>query len=92
MIALDPVDAATCEDLTAAIIARGEGEDLDGAMVRIAVRNVTAADWNAIDARAVAAAYAACLHFEREPQLIRPPGPAGHRHRPCASSSPPGQA
>ena len=78
-------------DLTAAIIARGEGEDLDGAMVRIAVRNVTAADWNAIDAHAVAAAYAACLHFEREPQLIG--APAGlPRHRPCASSSPPGQA
>lgn len=73
MIALDPVDAATCEDLTAAIIARGEGEDLNGAIVRIAVRNVTAADWNAIDARAVAAAYADCLHFEREPQLIGAP-------------------
>lgn len=75
MIALDPVDAATCEDLTAAIIARGQeaGAELAGAMARITVRNVTAADWNAIDARAVAAAYAACLHFEREPQLIGAP-------------------
>ncbi len=70
MLALDPVDAATCEDLTTAIIARGQDAELDGAIVRITVRNVTAADWNAIDARAVAAAYAACLHFEREPQLV----------------------
>jgi DNA repair protein SbcD/Mre11 len=73
MIELDAVDAASCEDLTAAIIARGEGEGLAGAMVRITVRNVTAADWNAIDARAVGAAYAECLHFERAPQLIGAP-------------------
>lgn len=75
MIALEPVDAATCGDLTAAIIARGQeaGDDLDGAMARLTVGNVTAADWSAIDARAVSAAYATCLHFEREPQLIGAP-------------------
>jgi exonuclease SbcD len=69
-ITLDPIDAATVEDLTAAIIGRTDGVDLQGAMVRLSVRNVSVADWNAVDQRAVADAYAACLHFEREPQMI----------------------
>jgi exonuclease SbcD len=65
---LEPVDAAQATDLTAAIVARAEeaGPDaLRGAIVRLWVRNVTAADWNAVDHQAIAAAYAECLHFER---------------------------
>lgn len=73
MITLDPIDAATCQDLTAALIARGASEDLDGAIVRISVRNVTAAEWNAVDTRAVLAAYESCLHFERDAQMIGAP-------------------
>lgn len=69
-IALDPVDAATVANLSDAIIARADGVDLAGAMVRLSVRNVSVADWNAVDHKAIVAAYAACLHFEREPQLI----------------------
>jgi DNA repair exonuclease SbcCD nuclease subunit len=65
---LEPVDAAQAGDLTAAIVARaaeaGPGA-LCGAVVRLWVRNVTAADWNAVDHQAIAAAYAECLHFER---------------------------
>jgi exonuclease SbcD len=69
-ITLDPVDAATVANLSDAIIARADGVDLAGAMVRLSVRNVSVADWNAVDHKAIVAAYAACLHFEREPQLI----------------------
>ena len=69
-ITLDAIDAATADDLTAAILARGEraggAEALRGAMVRVSVRNVTAAAWNALDQRAIAAAFRECLHFERE--------------------------
>jgi hypothetical protein len=39
-------------------------------MVRLSVRNVSVADWNAVDHKAIVDAYADCLHFEREPQLI----------------------
>ncbi|HEV3000033.1 MAG TPA: exonuclease SbcCD subunit D [Solirubrobacteraceae bacterium] len=70
-ITLPAIDAAQTDDLTAALLARAAdaGEALAGAMVRLAIRNVSAADWNAVDHKAVAAAYSACLHFEREPQL-----------------------
>jgi DNA repair protein SbcD/Mre11 len=69
-ITLDPVDAAAVANLSDAIIARADGVDLAGAMVRLSVRNVSVADWNAVDHKAIVAAYAGCLHFEREPQLI----------------------
>lgn len=69
-ITLDSIDAATVEDLTAAIIGRADGVDLRRAMVRLLVRNVSVADWNAVDHKAVADAYAHCLHFEREPQMV----------------------
>lgn len=67
-VELEPVDAGAADDLTAAIVARAEEagvEVLRGAVVRLWVRNVTAADWNAVDHQAIAAAYAECLHFER---------------------------
>jgi len=73
---LEPVDAGAVEDLTAAIVARAEetgAEALRGAIVRLWVRNVSAAEWNAVDHQAIAAAYAECLHFERraEPRGAR---------------------
>lgn len=67
-IELEPVDAGDAADLTAAIVARADEVGVDvlrGAVVRLWVRNVTAADWNAVDHQAIAAAYAECLHFER---------------------------
>jgi DNA repair protein SbcD/Mre11 len=72
-VTLEPVDAATVANLSDAIIGRAEGADLAGAMVRLSVRNVSVADWSAVDNKAIVAAYAACLHFEREPQLIGAP-------------------
>lgn len=70
-ITLDPIDAAAAElSLSDEIVARAEGVRLDGAMVRLSVRNVSVADWNAVDHRAIAEVYGRCLHFEREPQYI----------------------
>lgn len=78
-ITLPAIDAAQVDDLTAALLARAEeaGEALDRAMVRITIRNVSAAEWNAVDHKAVAAAYESCLHFEREPQLTGHAGQSG---------------
>lgn len=78
---LEPIDATGVEDLTAAIVARAEevGADvLRGAVARLWVRNVSAAEWNAVDHQAIAAAYAMCLHFERraEPRGAGVSGPA----------------
>lgn len=70
-ITLDPIDAAAAKlSLSDEIIARADGLDLAGAMVRLAVYNVSVADWNAVDHKAIAAVYAECLHFEREPQYV----------------------
>lgn len=70
-VTLLAVDAAQVDDLTAAVLARADeaGETLNGAMARLTIKNVSAAEWNAVDHKAVAAAYSCCLHFEREPQL-----------------------
>jgi DNA repair protein SbcD/Mre11 len=66
-VELEPIDATGVEDLTAAIVARAheDPDALRGAIVRLWVRNVTSAQWNAVDHQAIAAAYAECLHFER---------------------------
>jgi exonuclease SbcD len=78
-ITLPAVDAARVDDVTASLLARAEeaGEALEGAMVRVTIRNVSAAEWNAVDHKAVAAAYAGCLHFERESQLTVHAGEGG---------------
>lgn len=70
-VTLDPIDAATIrQSLSDEIIARADGVELDGAMVRLTVRNVSVAVWNAVDHKAIADVYAPCLHFAREPQYI----------------------
>lgn len=78
-LTLPTIDAARVDDLTAALLARANeaGEALQDAMVRVTIRNVSAAEWNAVDHKAVAAAYASCLHFEREPQFTGHEGQAG---------------
>lgn len=69
-VELDPIDAASTSDLTAAIIARAENVDLAHAMVRLEVRNVTAPAWSAVDRNAIDQAFAGCLHFQLEPTLV----------------------
>jgi DNA repair protein SbcD/Mre11 len=70
---LEPIDALEMEQLTEAVVRRAEevGTDaLRGAMVRLTVYNVAPAAWSAVDGRAVARAFADCLHFEREAIFI----------------------
>lgn len=69
-ITLDAIDATTAPSLSDEIIVRADGVELDGAMVRLSVRKVSVADWNAVDHKAIADVYAPCLHFERAPQFI----------------------
>ncbi|MHB1569700.1 MAG: metallophosphoesterase family protein [Solirubrobacteraceae bacterium] len=72
-IVLDPIDALDCEQLTDAIVARAEQtgvETLRGALVRLTVQNVTPAVWSAVDHKAIAGAFAECLHFEREAVFV----------------------
>ena len=64
-VLLDPIDAARAEDLTAAIVAAAERDDLDEAIVRLTVRGATVAAAGGIDRRAVDEAFLRrCLHFE----------------------------
>lgn len=78
-IRLDPIDVATLgeRDLTAEIVARAEGHELDGAMVYLSVLNVTAAQWSAIDRNRIDDTFGACLHFEYTPDLIGGPDMTG---------------
>ncbi len=72
-INLDPIDGAETEQLTEAILERAEhvgAETLRGALVRLIVHNVTPTAWSAIDGRAVARAFAECLHFERQAVFV----------------------
>jgi exonuclease SbcD len=75
-LTLAPIDAARVDDLTDAIVGRAASvgaERLRGAMVRLSLRNVRPADWNAADHRAIADAFGGCLHFERELDLVAAP-------------------
>jgi len=70
-ITLSPIDAAAVKhSLSDEIIGRANGVELDGAIVRLAVHNVSVAEWNAVDHKAIADAYGSCLHFEREPHYV----------------------
>lgn len=73
-VQLDPIDAARVEDLTAAIAAAAERDDLDAAIAKLAVRNVTAAAAGGIDRHAVDEAFRACLHFELEVEAVNEGG------------------
>ncbi|HEX8105789.1 MAG TPA: exonuclease SbcCD subunit D [Solirubrobacteraceae bacterium] len=78
-IRLDTINAATLGDgdLTAEIIARADGHELDGAMVALRIINVTAAQWSAIDRNRIDDAFRACLHFEYAPDLVGGPDMTG---------------
>ena len=69
-ISLAPIDATEIENLTDSLVAAAERDDLDGAMVRATVRNVSLAAAAAIDRRAVDAAFSSCLHFELDTQIV----------------------
>lgn len=69
-ITLPPIDADQTDDLTAALVVAADSEELNKAMVRVTIQNVTTAAFGAIDRRAVDAAFAHTLNLEIEPQLV----------------------
>ena len=80
---LAPIDGRKADDLTKAICRRAKGKDLEGAIVKAPIANVTFEKFGAIDRRKVGEAFAHCLHFELEPEFVesasgapRPAAPA----------------
>lgn len=66
---LAPVDGGS-GDLTKKLCRLAQGKDLEGAMVRVPIVDVTYERFGAIDRRKVGAAFAHCLHFELEPEFV----------------------
>jgi DNA repair exonuclease SbcCD nuclease subunit len=69
---LPTIDASTSDDLQGAVMAAAETIDLGDPkpMIRMIISNVTSADWSGLDRRAIAAAFADCLHVELVPEII----------------------
>lgn len=65
-----PIDARRSRDLTKAICRLGKGKDLEGAIVRVPITNVSFEQFGAIDRRKVGEAFERCLHFELEPDFV----------------------
>lgn len=67
---LKAIDARKSRDLTKAICRLGKGKDLEGAIVRVPITNVSFEQFGAIDRRKVGEAFERCLHFELEPDFV----------------------
>lgn len=70
---LPDVDASQVDNLTEAIVAAAERDDLDGAIAKLPIVNVTVEAYGAIDLRQVNAAFSGCLHFELDPVFLDAP-------------------
>jgi exonuclease SbcD len=67
---LDEVDGQANTDLTADVLARLEGVERDGAVLRCPIRRVTQETYRTLDMEAIREASAACLHFELKPEFV----------------------
>jgi len=70
---LPDVHASQTDNLTDAIVAAAQRDDLVGSIVKLPILNVTVEVFGAIDRRQVNAAFSKCLHFELDPQLLDVP-------------------
>lgn len=64
------VDASQAANLTEAIVAAAQRDDLDGSIVKLPIVNVTVEVFGAIDRHQVNAAFSSCLHFEIDPRFV----------------------
>ncbi|HWX98146.1 MAG TPA: hypothetical protein VNZ01_14990, partial [Solirubrobacteraceae bacterium] len=64
---LPAVDASQTENLTEALVAAAQRDDLSGAIVKLPIRSVTVQAYGAIDHRQVSAAFKDPLHLELDP-------------------------
>lgn len=67
---LPDIDAAKVDNLTDAIVAVADRDDIDGAVAKLTIRNATVEEYGAVDRRRIKAAFDGCLHLELDPQLI----------------------
>lgn len=67
---LPEIVASQADNLTEAIIAAAERNDLDGAIVKLPIRDVPVEVFSAIDRRQINIAFASCLHFELDPEFV----------------------
>lgn len=70
---LPDVDASQGDNLTEAIVAAAERGDLNGAVVKLPIRDVAVATYGAIDRRRIADAFKDCLHLELDPHFVDAP-------------------
>ncbi len=69
-LTLPEVDGSQTDNLTAAIVAAGKRHDIGGAIVKLPIRDVPVETYGAIDRRAIAKAFKACLHLELDPDFV----------------------
>lgn len=67
---LPDIDAAKVDNLTDAIVAAADRDDLQGAVVKLPIRNLTLEEYGAVDRRRIKEAFDDCLHLELDPQLV----------------------
>jgi len=67
---LPEIDASQTANLTDAIVAAAERDDLEGAIVRLPIQDVTVEVFGAIDRRTINAAFKDCLHLELDPHFL----------------------
>ncbi|MEA2440130.1 MAG: repair protein SbcD/Mre11 [Thermoleophilaceae bacterium] len=69
-LTLPEVNASQTANLTAAIVAAAERDDIAGAIVKLPIRDVPVEIYGAIDRRAIAKAFKLCLHLELDPEFV----------------------
>ncbi|MET0600598.1 MAG: exonuclease SbcCD subunit D [Baekduia sp.] len=67
---LPEVVASQTDNLTDAIVAAAERDDLDGTVVQLPIRDVPVEAFAAIDRRAIAKAFEHCLHLELDADFV----------------------
>lgn len=70
---LPAIDAPNVDNLTDEICAAADGVEIDGAIVKLPVRDVAFESFGAINRRKVSEAFAACLHLELDPSFLERP-------------------
>lgn len=67
---LPGIDGSQTDNLTAAIVAAADRNDIDGAVVKLPISDVPVEIYAAVDRRVIAEAFEACLHLELDPHFV----------------------
>lgn len=77
-VRLPEIVASQADNLTEAIVAAAERNDLKDAIVKLPIRGVPVEVFRAIDRRQINVAFARCLHFELDPDFADAPSAAAN--------------